>query len=68
MSKKKKFKVAIEERLVSVLYVEAETEEKAIDKAFDQFHADGDIRQEIDGYMASVAEPDGEFIDWTEVK
>lgn len=65
---KKQFKVAIEERLVSVLYVEAENEEEAIDKAFDQFHADGDSRQGIDGYMASVAEPDGEFIDWTEVK
>ena len=64
----KEFKVAIEERLASVLYVEAESEEEAVDKAFEQFHADVGIRQEIDGYMASVAEPDGEFVDWTEVK
>ena len=63
-----KFKVAIEESLVSVLWVEADTETEAANKAFEIFHDDGEIRQEVAGYRVSVAAKDGEFEHWEDVQ
>ena len=62
------FKVAIEEHLVSVLEVEANTETEAADKAFELFHEDGELRQEIAGYRVSVADKNGEFEHWEDVQ